>query len=255
MKKISFKNFSQIFLKYLLNISRGYSYNFKKNGEMSLLRKIKKLSPQIVFDVGACTGDYSKMALSLLPNSKIFAFEINKENYKNLCKEILSDRLVANNFGLHSSKGQLDFKDYGFGHGGTTTVIKNTFHDEINSFNLNKCLVTTGDIFCEENYIDRIDFLKIDVEGAEFEVLLGFRKMLSKQKVRLIQFEYGYANGDDGRLMRDFYNLLNSYGYIVARLNNGSINFRNFRYEDNNFDSGPNFIAIHADDGSMLSKF
>lgn len=51
--------------------------------------------------------------------------------------------------------------------------------------------VTTLDNFCNKNSIDQIDFLKIDTEGFELEVLLGAKKMLSEEQIRYVQFEYG----------------------------------------------------------------
>lgn len=49
--------------------------------------------------------------------------------------------------------------------------------------------VDTVDRYCTANGIERIDFLKIDVEGFEEEVLKGATTMLEKQQVRLVLFE------------------------------------------------------------------
>ena len=43
-----------------------------------------------------------------------------------------------------------------------------------------------------DNNIDKVDFLKIDTEGYEYETLLGLRNKL--QNVKLILFEHHYDN-------------------------------------------------------------
>jgi len=48
-----------------------------------------------------------------------------------------------------------------------------------------------GDTFCDERGIDRINFLKIDTEGADMDVLVGFSRMLSAQRIDFIQVEAG----------------------------------------------------------------
>ena len=58
-----------------------------------------------------------------------------------------------------------------------------------NSFKSIPTQVTTIDDFVKENKIIDIDILKIDVEGFEFEVMLGAKKVLGDGKVKIVQFE------------------------------------------------------------------
>ena len=51
------------------------------------------------------------------------------------------------------------------------------------------CQFTTLDDFCDENNVEFIDFLKIDVQGAEFKVLKGAKKALSEKRIGVIQLE------------------------------------------------------------------
>ena len=71
--------------------------------------------------------------------------------------------------------------------------------------------------------------------------------MIDKGKIRLIQFEYGYANGDAKFLMKDFFNFFSEKDYIVAKLRK-KINFKEWDYSFNDFKSGPNYLAIKKDD-------
>ena len=69
-------------------------------------------------------------------------------------------------------------------------------------------MTKTLDGFCAEHDIQEIGYLKIDVEGHELSVLRGAQGMLSKKRVRFVQFEFGEANIDSRTFMRDFFELL-----------------------------------------------
>jgi hypothetical protein len=57
---------------------------------------------------------------------------------------------------------------------------------------------TTLDLYCERNGVADIDLLKVDVEGAEFQVLVGARRMLGARRVRCVTFEFGQTTFDMG---------------------------------------------------------
>lgn len=73
-------------------------------------------------------------------------------------------------------------------------------------------LVKTGKDYIEQNDIKKIDFLKIDVEGFEFNVLKGFEGHFDK--IGLIQFEYGGTYRDSGVKLNDVFEFLKSQGFI-----------------------------------------
>lgn len=62
-----------------------------------------------------------------------------------------------------------------------------------------------------ESNIDSIDFLKIDTEGFELEVLKGFDGYLSR--VKIIQFEYGGTFLDNKLKLKDVIDYLRSFGF------------------------------------------
>lgn len=74
-----------------------------------------------------------------------------------------------------------------------------------------KAVVTTLDRYCARRGIHSIDFLKLDVEGAEVDVLRGAVKMLARQAIRVIQFEYGGCWEDAGTTLSDAFALLHKY--------------------------------------------
>ena len=109
------------------------------------------------------------------------------------------------------------------------------------------CAVMRGDEFLTREGISRVDFLKLDVEGAEHLVLEGLEGALREGKVRFVQFEYGRVNILTRFLLRDFYELFRSYGYVVGKIYPDHVDFRDYDLGDEDF-LGPNYLACQAGD-------
>jgi FkbM family methyltransferase len=249
-------NFEKFLLKlcksYLKNYNQ-FSYNPYKNGEFELLNKLSKLNFETIFDVGSNIGDWSLYARKIFLHSFIHCFEISKSTFSAL-KRIEDKKIQLNNFGLSDKELEILYKDYGQNSAVNTTVLEGTIHDNYLKPELIKCKVTTGDLYCSRKNINHIDLLKIDVEGAESSVLYGFSNFLSEKKIRIIQFEYGYHNGDAKFLMKDFFYFFKKFSYIIGRLNHGPISFLgdSWDYKYNDFNSGPNYIAINKYDLELI---
>ena len=65
--------------------------------------------------------------------------------------------------------------------------------------------------YCKESSVDFIDFLKIDVEGCEFEVIKGCGDLLNS--VKYIQLEYGTTFKDFNITIADVTTYLDQYGF------------------------------------------
>ena len=243
-------------IKKIINKIKGldseYSYNIYENGEFELMKKISKLKFKEIFDVGCHHGEWSLALNSLTTENKIHTFEIANSNFKILEKKLNNNKFINNNYGLSNNEGIIDYKDYGDGSQVNTSIIQSNFHDSHLKFIIKKTKVKSGDAYCKEKNIKFIDFLKIDTEGSEHLVLEGFSNMLSQTNIRLIQFEYGYANGDTKFLMKDFFNFFMKKNYIVAKLRK-KIKFKEWNYSFNDFNSGPNYIAINENDIELKS--
>lgn len=75
----------------------------------------------------------------------------------------------------------------------------------------------TIDTYCLENGIQEIDFLKIDVEGAEKMVLEGAKGFLKQKKIKCGIFEVGSTLQDANTSEDEIVKLLEGYGYVVNR--------------------------------------
>lgn len=239
---------------------RNFSYDFDKNGERKLLETLKAspLPIRTVFDVGANVGDWSAVARSYFPTAEIHAFELSPATCKTLSARLSGLDIRVNNLGLGDDDTEIEFKDYGADSTVNTILLDAQYHDHKVQPTRSRARIVRGDGYCTDHGVQEIDVLKIDVEGAEHMVMLGFDQLLSAQRIRLIQFEYGYTNGDARFLMRDFYKLLGDKGYAVGKLTNRGVRFQPWNYKLNDFRSGPNFIAIRDNDQALrtlLTRF
>jgi FkbM family methyltransferase len=222
----------------------GFSYDFDRNGERLLVERLKAFDMRVIFDVGANIGDWTLMAKSNFPAAEIHSFELSEATFSTLKNRVKGEGITLNNFGLSQNEGEIVYKDYGADSGVNTILESADFHDHRIEFSKKKGIISTGDRYCSERNIEQIDFLKIDVEGAEHLVLEGFKQLLSKKKVKVIQFEYGYTNADAHFLMKDFYELFSNFGYSLGPLKPSGVLFGDFKYPLNDFNSGPNFVAV-----------
>lgn len=241
--------------KKYVSVYEDFSYEPNCNGELFLLNALKDFRFDVVFDVGANVGAWTSRASEAFPGAEIHAFELSKKTFDSLTARCgQSEFITLNNLGLSDQNGEVQYIDYGANSGLNTLVLGAKFHDAENQPELTRALVCRGDEYCKEHGVGTIDFLKIDVEGAEKLVLGGFHQMLALGEIKVIQFEYGYTHGDSRFLMRDFFDLFEGYGYVIGPLKRSGVIFSKFRYRFNDFNSGPNYVAVHKSHRHIIEK-
>jgi FkbM family methyltransferase len=128
----------------------------------------------VVIDAGAWIGDFS--AYAVFKGATAYAFEPVRETYQLLCKtrdlNLNKGKIYPIQKGLGSSECEMNI----------SIDIKNSGANSIainRQQNMNeKVFITTLDKFVEETEIERIDFIKADIEGAEREMLKGASNVL-----------------------------------------------------------------------------
>ncbi len=233
-------------------VSNNYSFDRSLNGENNLVKilKKKKMNLKVIFDVGANNGYWSKYFNNYFSNCSFYLFEITPSKLRILNK-IRNKNFKILNFGL-GKKNKIDFF-YEYPSLDGENSLYNTRPDVKSK--KTKTKFQKGDFFCKKNKIDKIDFLKIDVEGMELEVLIGFKKMIQKKKIQLVQFEYTVANSISRYLLSDLYNFFRENDYVVGKLTSNGIIFLNkFNLDMNNFKFGPNFVACPRKNLNLIKK-
>lgn len=149
------------------------------------------INGNIFLDVGAHTGSYS---LFLSNNfNKVIAFEPQKRTYYGLCGSIALNRcknINAYNYGLGSIE-QMPSQDLFIisKDGGGSTVI-----EQSNYIKKETIKMITLDIFLKDNSInDKIDFIKVDIEGNELEFFKGAEQTILMNQPTIL-FECNIRN-------------------------------------------------------------
>ena len=233
-------------------------YDVHLNGEAALLAALAPFKPAVLFDVGANIGEWSLAAVSVLPEARVHAFEITPATAAILTGNAapFGARLAIHPFGLGD-------------HEGAITVYLSPRDDTANSTLRDAVAIsadangpqaiaevaariTTGDGFLAEHGITHLDFLKIDVEGAEFSVLRGFEEAFARKAIDLVQFEYGEINLKIRDFLEDYYKFFTTRGFVVGKLYPEGVAFKEYTLADEDF-LGPNYIACRAERADLIA--
>jgi FkbM family methyltransferase len=139
-------------------------------------------------------------------------------------------------FGLAASEGTVPFYAYSR-EASELTSLRVPLHSHV-PHRVQTASVHTGERVCRDLNIERIDFLKVDVEGADYDVLTGFSGLLNPNHIGIIQFEH-----EGGRYLHDFYALLAPKGYAIGKIYANYVDFRPHHAEMEHC-PGPNYLAV-----------
>jgi FkbM family methyltransferase len=170
----------------------NYAYNW--NGEARIIREWNQTADNasVIFDVGANEGDLT----ALFKRGTVFAFEPHPRTFQRLSARFKERRSVRPvNLGLGARRCRLTLYDMPGEGSDQATLIAGADRRLIKGINVD---VDTLDGWCQRNNIDKIDFLKMDVEGFEPEVLMGASLMLKKRRIGLILFEMNHHSARTG---------------------------------------------------------
>lgn len=220
------------------------------SGELFFISKVLKnylKDPKpVLLDVGANIGKYALSLSREFPDAKIFSFEPNRNTFK-ILKQNVKDKAECINAGLGSEVKTGKIYTYAdsltSSHASIYSDVFKVFHEAEKVVDIDFEMITI-DNFCAQRGIKEIDLLKIDTEGNELEVLKGGRKMLSEDRIKVIQFEFGECDVFSRVFLRDFYDVLSNYR--IYRLNSGSL-IPFFEYKSTNeIFRFQNFVAINT---------
>jgi len=148
-----------------------------------------------VFDVGANIGQYSMLASKLVGNQgKVYAFEPSPDVVKplkhhlkiNNCSNVdLVPKAVSSHNGLAEFYPANERGNQGVG----SLLPSNPDQGQTRTESSVSVETITLDSFCEKHGIERVDLLKIDVEGYDLDVLKGAERLLSRCPHLVIQSE------------------------------------------------------------------
>ncbi|AMR31836.1 hypothetical protein A0256_10585 [Mucilaginibacter sp. PAMC 26640] len=161
-----------------------------------------------IFDIGACEGEDSIKYSKLYPHSKIYAFEPLPGNFEKVKSNIekyqaanvapfcqaLSDKIETTVFYISSGApaGQENNPDWDFGNKSSSLLPPDKVSEEFEWLKFNQQVeIQTNTLFnfCKDKAINQIDFIHLDVQGAELLVLQGAGNFIKDIKCIWLEVE------------------------------------------------------------------
>lgn len=224
--------------------------NIATNGESRFLDVLGRVMGDDLtfFDVGGNVGEYSETLLRISGGEtkrSIHVFEPTAACFEILKRKFQdSTEVRLNNVGVsdqaHTATIYYDREKSGFASLYQRDLQGlNVVMDHSESIRLIRL-----DQYIAEQRVEKIDFMKIDIEGHELKAFEGMGEFLRPDFVHAIQFEYGGANLDSRTNLRDFYRLFEPRGFVVCKIMKHSIEQRSYRAYMDNFQYA-NYLALN----------
>ncbi len=202
-----------------------YLYGYSEEGLTTMI--LKYLKPgMIFFDIGAHIGYESVLASVIVGKTgKVYSFEPTPSTFEQLFSNLISFRNVfVYPLAAWSKTQDLNFLDYGPFYAGCNSYREARMPEEYLKKIVPKKLrvkaVSLND-FCKTFRIEP-DFVKIDAESAELEVLKGMQAVIQKNKP-IISIEIGDKEVNSRNGSRACIKLLEKLGYIAYGIEDGKI--------------------------------
>ena len=187
-----------------------FDYSYQKKW-IKFLKKNKYNDFKILIDIGAHRGESIKLFSKNFIIKKIISFEASPINFEFLKKKIDENKqeynnteIVLENIALGAENKIIEFNQFNESSSSTIKDINKeskyykrkfrliNFLNNKKTFQKIKIKVLKLKDYIEKNNIKKIDFIKIDTEGYEFEILLGLENKI--KLVDIIMFEHHYDN-------------------------------------------------------------
>jgi len=241
----------------LFGMNYGGGGLIESSGEVQALETmvrplLRQIDQPIVFDVGANVGDYSLLVTRQLPNASVYAFEPSRKTFEKLTEAVSGSTAIEPiNIGFSDSRRMIELFSYAI-EGNEASLLSSidcrlpTQVVDVNICASEQIEVRTIDDFCEDEKIQRIDFLKMDVEGHELSVLRGAKNMLDAGAISLIQFEFGPANIYSRTYFYDFWTALSGNYNLFRIVPHGTVPIKYYGEHREVFLT-TNYLAVRKD--------
>ena len=196
------------------------------------VRLLGAMNVRKILDVGAYYGETALLYRRLFPIAEVHCFEPVAESFARLRQAVAGDdRIAANRLGLGDSIGPVDvyvnrLAATSSRYRPATTageIVPSEFLDPVGRDTADS---TTVDEYCRQRGIDRIEILKLDIQGGEVAALRGAGRMLAERRISLVYVELLVGalyegQGTAGETMRALevhgYRLYGLYNLVYGR--------------------------------------
>ena len=187
-----------------------FDYSYQKKW-IKFLKENKYNNFKLLIDIGAHKGESIKLFSKNFIIKKIISFEASPINFEYLKKKIKDNKqgynnteIVLENIALGAEEKIIEFNQFNESSSSTIKEIDKeskyykrkfrliNFLNNKETYQKIKIKISKLKEYIEKNNIKKIDFMKIDTEGYEFEILLGLENKI--KLVDIIMFEHHYDN-------------------------------------------------------------
>ena len=180
-----------------------------------------------VFDVGANVGETTHLFARFARPGPIHAFEPGPEAFRRLSALTEAAELknvVLNRMAVSDHDGEARLNVYDREHMSWNTLADRPLHEYgsgAKPVGVEVVPCVTIDQYCERHQIHQIDLLKLDVEGAELQCLLGASRLLKQKAIKCCLFEYGATTFDMGNRPKQIADLMREMNYRLENVVSG----------------------------------
>jgi FkbM family methyltransferase len=208
--------------RYVDHYNGDNNSNMLANGEINFIKGHAE-NWNTVFDVGAHRGHWTQAVLSVNSEAQVHCFEPFPDVFKILLSNNFHKQVHLNQLALSVSAGTSTM--YVRGINGCNSLYDRqwTFDGSREDHETITIQMTSVDEYCHKHNIEKIDMMKMDVEGSEMNVLRGADEMLRQGKIGCIQFEYDRSYIDAKIWLRDMFELLQPLGYQMGKIYPGEV--------------------------------
>ena len=188
------------------------------NGESIVQEVALSSAAPVILDVGAHYGEWSVSLLSQTGDSNRLTLHLFEPSAHSAAqaKSVIGAQGEVHQLALsdRSGEGSLQIVHEG---AGSNSVVPFTDGERASGQTETIAFITL-DGFCTERGIDRIRLMKVDAEGHDLAVMRGAERMLGRQAIDLVQFEYNLRWIDARVFLLDAFQLLQGHGYRVGKV-------------------------------------
>lgn len=226
---------------------KGSGTGWDMGGEItSAAAFLHGLPDPVILDIGANVGEWTRGIWDALGRGRYFAYEPQQACADRL-KALDVPSLTIVQRAVSDRPGEMDL------HSDSAGSVLASLYQRADSYldpqtQVERVAVTTVDDEIEAHGLDRVDFMKIDVEGAELGVLQGAQKALASHAIRTFSFEFGSANIYSRVFFRDLWDLISGHGYTLWRIVPGGRLIQQTAYREDleHFRGVSNYVASVA---------
>lgn len=201
----------------------GYSISKIQASESLAVKQSLLGDARIILDVGANIGGMTSDYLELFPHAQIHAFEPFREPAARLRERFAGiSRVQVHELAIAAASGtrlfHTNFTE-------TTNSLLPVEADAVNTWGGRLAATGAGvtvktltiDEFCTQHDIPKIDLLKLDIQGGEFEALKGAERMLASGRIQLIFCEIILEKCYQGQQpLWAYLEMLGRHGYMLV---------------------------------------